>query len=263
MTKVLNTSVAKDLAELKKLFAPPVLSSEDHNAYYTIMARFLESVKPRDFVELIFVQDLTDSTWEIMRYSQHKTLVIEREHQRHLEIEAERRQAERQKKAASAYWDAKGDEVLAEWSAKRTKAAEQAGETEEGEPGVRAKAAEQVGETKEGEPGEQAGAPTTQYERWLELEEVIDGGISDVDEIVDGPADELDHAEALEAGIEYFEQLDRLARVQQARRNDALVQIEFYRRGLGQHLRQMSDDIIEGEYRHEAPSIAGPGDGEQ
>jgi hypothetical protein len=228
-----NASVAKDLAELKKLFTPPVLSSEDLKTYYTIMARFLECIKPRDFMEQIFVKDLTDSTWEIMRYSNHKTLVIEREHQRHLEMEEKRRQEERRKKAAIA--DA-----------------------------LRAEAAEQAGEIKEAEPGEQAAAPTNQYERWLALEEVIDGSISDVDEILDGSADELDHAKALQSGIEYFEQLDRLMRVQVDRRNDVLEQIEFYRHGLGQHLRRISDDIIDGEFsetKQEAPSIAGPGDG--
>ena len=62
-----NASFANDLAELEKLFKPPVLSSEDQNTYYAIMARFLESLKPRDFVERILVKDLTDSTWEIMR----------------------------------------------------------------------------------------------------------------------------------------------------------------------------------------------------
>jgi hypothetical protein len=82
---VINGSVAKDLAELKKLCTPPVLSSEDVKTYYTIMTRFLELIKPRDFVELLLVKDLTDSTWEIMRYSNHKTLLIEREHERHLE----------------------------------------------------------------------------------------------------------------------------------------------------------------------------------
>src|SRR5262249_54740573 len=163
------------------------------------------------------------------------------EHQRHLEIEAERRQAERKKREAIAE---RAEAIIAEWDAKR------------------AKAAEQAGETKEGEPGEQAPAPTSQYERWLELEHVIDGGISDGHDIVEDPADELDHAKALEAGIEYFEQLDRLMRVQVARCNDVLEQIEFYRRGLGQHLRQISDDIIDGEYS-EAPSIAGPDDGAQ
>ena len=146
-----NASVAKDLAELKKLFTPPVLSSEDLRAYYTIMTRFLECLKPRDFVELIFVKDLTDSTWEIMRYSNHKTMVIEREHERHLEIQKKRRKEELKRKAAIA--DA-----------------------------LRAKAAEQAGETKAAEPGQQASAPTSQFERKLDLEQVIDGTISDVDE---------------------------------------------------------------------------------
>src|SRR5262245_20754702 len=140
--EVKNGSVAKDLAELKKLFTPPVLTSEHLKAYYTIMERFLECLKPRDFVEQMFVKDLTDATWEIMRYSRHKTMVIEREHERHLEIQAKRRQEERKKKAAIA---------------ERVK---------------RAKAAEQAGETKEAESAEQAGAPTSQFERWLDLEEV-------------------------------------------------------------------------------------------
>jgi hypothetical protein len=231
---VKNGLVAKDLAELKKLFTPPVLTSEDLKTYYTIMARFLECLKPRDFVEQIFVKDLTDSTWEIMRYSNHKTLVIEREHERHLEIQAKRRQEELKRKAEIA-----------------KRVAEE-----------RAKAAEQAGETKEAEPGE--GAPTSQYERWLELEAVIDGSISDVDEILTSPADELDHAKALQSGIAYFEQLDRLMSVQVARRNDVIEQIEFYRQGLGRHLRQISDDIIDGEFsetKHEAPALVGPGDG--
>jgi hypothetical protein len=248
MTKDLkNPSVEKDLAELKKLFAPPVLSSENLKAYYTIMTRVLECLKPRDFVELIFVKDLTDATWEIMRYSNHKTLVIEREHERHLEIQAKRRQEAQKRKADIA-------------EAMRAKAAERAGETKQAEPGEQAGA----GETKQAEPGKQAGAPTSQFERWLELEAVIDDSVPDVDEILDSPADELDHAKALESGIDYFQQLDRLMSVQVARRNDVIEQIEFYRRGLGQHLRQISNDIIDGEFsetQQAAPSIAGPGDG--
>jgi len=55
-----------------------------------------------------------------------------------------------------------------------------------------------------------------------------------------------------------------LMSVRVAHRNDVIEQFEFYRRGLGQHLRQISDDIIEVEFsetKQEAPSIAGPGDG--
>ena len=139
---------------------------------------------------------------------------------------------------------------------KRAKAAQAQRETKEAEP----KTTEAEGDTKEAEPLEQAGSPTSQFGRWLELEEMIDGEMSDVHEILIGPADELDHAKALESGIEYFEQLDRLMRVQVARRNDVLEQIEFNREGLGRHLRQISDDIIDAEFsetKQEAPSIAG------
>jgi hypothetical protein len=230
-----TTSPAKTLAKLNKLFGPaPVLSSEDLKAYDTIMTRFIECLKPRDFIEEMFVKDLTDSTWDIMRYRLHKTLVIEREHRQHQEMEEKRRQEEQKKKAAIAEWDAK-----------------------------RAKEAERPGDTKQAEPGEQTGAPTTQFERKLELERVIDGTTSDVEDILNGPAEELDHAEALQSGIDYFEQLDHLLSVAIARRNDTLYQIEFYGQGLGQHLRRVSDEIIDAEFsetRHEAPSLAGPGD---
>src|SRR5262245_32577052 len=232
---VKNGSVAKDLAELKRLFTPPFLSSENLKAYYTIMTRFLKCFKPRDFVEQMLVKDLTDATWEIDRYSRHKTMVIEREHERHLEIEAQRRQKEQKRKADIA-------------------------------EAIKAKAAERAGETKKAEPGEQAGTPTSQFERWLELEHVTDGSVSDVDEILFGAADELDHAKALQSGIDYFEQLDRLMSVQVARRNDVIEQIEFYRRGLGQHLRQIADEIIDAEFSEtklEAPPLVGPGDGAQ
>ena len=119
---------------------------------------------------------------------------------------------------------------------------------------------EQVEEVK------QAGAPTTQFERMLELELVVDSIVPDCDEIVAGPVDELEYAAALQSTIKYYKRLDRLYDGAMARRDDVLKQLDFYRQGLGRHLRQMSDDIIEGEFietRQEAPSIAGPGDGAQ
>src|SRR5262249_33485149 len=74
--------------------------------------------------------------------------------------------------------------------------------------------------------------------------------------------DELDYAEALQSGMEYFEQLDRLHREASASRIRALSQIEFYRVGLGPILRRVSDEIIEAEYcesTSERQSIAGIG----
>ena len=51
-----------------------------------------------------------------------------------------------------------------------------------------------------------------------------------------------------------------------ARREDVLKQLDFYRQGLGRHLRRVSDEIIEGEFsetQQEAPSITGPDAGAQ
>ena len=112
----------------------------------------------------------------------------------------------------------------------------------------------------------QAGAPTTQFERMLELAAVVDSVVPDCDDIIAGPVDELEYAAALQSGIQYYERLDRLYGVAMARREDLLKQLDFYREGLGQHLRRVSDDIIEGEFSEtkvEAPSITGPDAGAQ
>ena len=64
MTKdvIKTNSPASNFAKLKKLFGPPpVLSSEDPKAYDTIMARFIECLKASDFIEQMFVKDLTDA----------------------------------------------------------------------------------------------------------------------------------------------------------------------------------------------------------
>jgi hypothetical protein len=137
-------STAPDMKEIKKLFGPaPVLTSESLKDYDVILKRLVECIEPDDFIEQMFVIDLANATWDIKRFGFHKILVIEREHQRHQEMETKRRQAEQKKKAAIAEWDAK-------------RAAERVGETKE---------VEQTGEANEAEQAEQAGAPTTQFER--------------------------------------------------------------------------------------------------
>src|SRR5664280_2636256 len=62
MSQDLKTeTIATDLAELKKLFGPPaVLSTENVDSYYAIMARFVECFKPGDFMMQMFMKDLTD-----------------------------------------------------------------------------------------------------------------------------------------------------------------------------------------------------------
>src|SRR5262245_30185583 len=76
-----------DLVELKELFGPPpVLSSEDPKAYNAMLALFIESVKPRDFIEQMLCKDLADATWEMKRYSRNKALGIERQYREQQEM---------------------------------------------------------------------------------------------------------------------------------------------------------------------------------
>ena len=228
---------ALDRKEMKKLLgAAPVLSSEYLKDYDAILMRLMDCIDPDDVIELFYVKDLADQIWEINRLRLHKVLVMERAHQRHQEKEEERRRQSRRRNTAI-------DERV-----KELFKAEQAGPA--GEP-------TQAGQV------EQASARTTQLDRKLELEEVIDSTVDEVDDILLDPADEVDHARALQSDIDYFERLDDLLGVAIARRDDVLAQLDFYRQGLGQRLRQVSDEIIDAEFKETAPSITGPDGDEQ
>jgi len=108
----------------------------------------------------------------------------------------------------------------------------------------------------------------TELERVYELEFVAHKSIDDVTNIIKREPADLDHARALEEGIELHERLDRLLNAAVARRDNALAQIERYRNGLGHDLRRVSDVIIDAEFsdagtdagqKSHAPSVKGPG----
>ena len=89
-----------DLAELQKHFgSPPILSTESVEDYEAVAAQFMKYINPEDFIVLMFVRDLTDWTWEMMRYKRHKTWAIERKHRQQLEFQAMREQFNAQQKA--------------------------------------------------------------------------------------------------------------------------------------------------------------------
>lgn len=91
------------------------------------------------------------------------------------------------------------------------------------------------------------GKPQTDLERISDLEDTIDSSVVDVDEILDRLPTEFDHNRALEGGILFEEQLDKLINSAIRRRNDAFEQLELYRQGLGEQWRRISDEIIDGE----------------
>jgi hypothetical protein len=187
------------LAELRDLLGPPpVLSTENVEAYDEILVRLMQCFVPADFMEQMLIKQLADWTWDMKRYTRHKTLAIERKFRQVREFQAKRAKAVAQNREAQARGLARGN-----------------------------------------------GYPPNELGRMLELEDVVDSSVQDVDEILNRPPVELDHARALEGAIGYQEQLDKLLNAAVARRDDVLEQLERYRYGLGRRLRKASDDIIE------------------
>src|SRR5262249_40882235 len=87
----------------------------------------------------------------------------------------------------------------------------------------------------------------------VHLEDNIDTVVNDVDEIVDRRPAELEHNHALEQGSAFQEQLDRWLTTATVRFNKTLELLEHYREGLGQRLRQVTDQIIDADYNEIAP----------
>ena len=160
------------LAEIKELFGPPlVLRSESAETYDKILLRWIACIEPDDFMQLMCVKDLADSTWLVIRYTRHKTLSIENKFQ-----EIKKAQAERAKTAA---------------------------------------------EKKKAQSGKQT-PPKAECEPPFELSDVGLELVNEVDNILNAPPTELEHAQALERGITYHLELDYLHNMEISRKNDTL-----------------------------------------
>jgi hypothetical protein len=75
---------------------PPLLEPEDPNEYHGLLMLLGRDVKPSDVVEWLWVRDVADLTWDIMRYrrikttffNQHFRFVLERDRQAPLRLRA-------------------------------------------------------------------------------------------------------------------------------------------------------------------------------
>lgn len=67
ISKRASGSSSKTFSRLDLFGPPPLLEGEDEAAYDETIARMSSAVRPADFLEEIWVRDLVDLTWNIMR----------------------------------------------------------------------------------------------------------------------------------------------------------------------------------------------------
>ena len=69
VTKSGSRTASKLITEDDSIFGPPpVLKGEDPQAYAALFANVSRTVRPKDFLEKIWVRDAVDLTWEIFRW---------------------------------------------------------------------------------------------------------------------------------------------------------------------------------------------------
>src|SRR5271166_1136848 len=58
------------------VFATPLVVGESAESYASLGARAVVAVKPRNFIEEIFLRDVVDLTWEIIRLRKFKARLL-------------------------------------------------------------------------------------------------------------------------------------------------------------------------------------------
>src|SRR5262249_28093711 len=94
---------------------------------------------------------------------------------------------------------------------------------------------------------QRTGSSETELAKLLHLRGIFLSSADDVEAILNREPTEIEHNKALEAGIVFQEQLDRLINASLKRRNEAIEQLDFYRAGFGQRWREISDQILDAE----------------
>jgi hypothetical protein len=72
-----TSSLTKQQSYLNKLLGPyPLIMNEDPKNYKELLLKFSEAVKPSDFLEEIWVRDIVDLEWEILRLRRLKASLM-------------------------------------------------------------------------------------------------------------------------------------------------------------------------------------------
>ena len=79
MTTVAEGATARHVIpdEIRAIFGkPPLLCNEDAAAYERLHSRIASTIDPQDIIDWIWVRDITDLQWEIMRLRRFQALII-------------------------------------------------------------------------------------------------------------------------------------------------------------------------------------------
>jgi hypothetical protein len=82
----------------------------------------------------------------------------------------------------------------------------------------------------------------------IKLEDTVQSGVAEVDEIIRRTPSEREHNRALEASVAFNDQLDKWLSNAKVRLNKTLERLEQYREGLGQRLRQPVQEVLDADY---------------
>jgi hypothetical protein len=89
------------LAEMKALFAaPPVLSTESAEQFRKVFDQVAVGLNVQDMVELILVRDFAISSWELDRYTRHRTVAFDRKFKDTLEAQVQQLKTQRARREA-------------------------------------------------------------------------------------------------------------------------------------------------------------------
>ena len=65
-------------AEIRDMLGePPLLATEDPNQYDALLTELAREVRPSDFIEWLWVKDIADLTWDIIRYRRIKASYVD------------------------------------------------------------------------------------------------------------------------------------------------------------------------------------------
>jgi hypothetical protein len=217
-------------AEFLELFgSPPLLTSGEHKLYHTILELFAKKVQPRDVIERIYVRDAAYKQVEIHRYERVTTETI---------LQARKELLERTEN--------KIDFELSE-AVQRTRTEHQT--QLNGEIAALKGDADHV--------GNEVKRLKAEFEKLLNLQ------VAELTHHAQCRSEDLEQqlaAGAEDAALfdEWIEPNERCASLLAAARNafaKILRELDEYRHGLGERLRDAADKVIEGDYEETDASV--------